>query len=471
MRRSLVFVLLVLAACASVPAPPEKAPASFPMLQPCTLEKVAGPAFCGKLDVPEDRSRRGGRTISLNVAVVPAQTATRAADPLFAVLGGGPGVAGVPELPSFLATHAELARDRDVVAVDARGTGESNPLDCAVSDPVAAFLAGEMPVADMRACRDRLQANADLAAYTTAAAADDLDDVRRWLGYSRANVYGGSYASRIALVYAQRHPAQTRSVIMKAPFPFANQNPLHTAADSQAALERVFADCAADAACASAFPTLRADFEAVLTQFDTRPATVEVGGKPVTVTRDVFAGVIRRMLYAADTQRAIPVTIAMVRRGELGGLSRILGAASAIDRVLNVGLFLSVTCAEDVAQYDAADVTAAVRGTFTGDRLATPLLQVCRDWPTRPVGAERPAKVPALIIAGTLDPQTPPRWAHEAKKSLPLAVVVEAEGVAHSGTTPCITSLIHDFVRQPSAPLDASCAKAEKRPAFSVPKP
>src|SRR5688572_4735565 len=145
MRSLILIALLFPVACAT--STPIVAPASFPMLQPCTIAKIDRQAFCGKLDVPENRDRRGGRTISLNVAVSPAQSAERAPDPIFAVLGGGPGVAGVPEMASFMATHAELARDRDVVVVDARGTGESNPLDCPLpeSQQIAAFLGGEFP--------------------------------------------------------------------------------------------------------------------------------------------------------------------------------------------------------------------------------------------------------------------------------------------------------------------------------------
>jgi pimeloyl-ACP methyl ester carboxylesterase len=480
MKHLFLIVLLSATACMTAPTPRiATAPASFPMLQPCTLEKVEAPAFCGKLDVPENRDIRGGRTIALNVAVVPARSPSRLADPVVAFLGGGPGVAGVPELTSFLATNAELARDRDVIAIDARGTGESNPLRCPMgggAKAVQAFLAGELPPDEIRACRARLEAVADLSAYTTAAAADDADAVRRWLGYGPINVYGGSYSSRIALVYAQRYPLQTRTAVLKSPMPFALRNPLQTARDSQASLDRLFADCAADAGCSAAFPTLRDDFYSVMTTLATAPRSVEVDKEPVAITPAVFAGVIRRMLYSEKTQSAIPLTIAALRDGNPAPLQRILGAAGQIDRVLNTGLFLSVTCAEDVAAYDAADVVSATRGTFTGDRLAGTLLNICGIWPQgqfpRDFDRNKRSPVPTLVIAGALDPQTPPRWADEVRKLLPNTTVVVAEGIAHTGTTPCLTGILQRFVSAPNAAatIDTSCAKSGGRPPFTLPK-
>ena len=449
----------------------------FRMLTPCAAN--AG-VLCGSLEVPENRSTSGGRKIRLSVAVVPALDAAPAPDPLFAVTGGGPGVASVPDAPNWPRAYPRLRQTRDIVFVDQRGTGGSNPLDCPIGDAVAAvkaLIGGEMSSALISGCRDRLAATADLAAYTTAAAADDLDDVRRWLGFDRINVYGASYATRLALAYAQRYPQYVRSITVKSPMPAALRNPLNTAADSQAALERVFADCRAEAACSAAFPTLRQDFESVLARLSKEPGQVALrNGPTIDLTRGIFAGVIRRMLYGADTQRAIPLTIAAAARGDYTALAPVLSAGEALDRALNTGLFLSVTCAEDVSRYDQSAVKKATAGTFSGDSLATPLLAACRNWPRTRVGQvlDRPVRgnVPALIISGALDPQTPPRWGREMAKLLPGARTIEADGLAHTGTPPCLAGLVESFVLSGSAAsLDTSCVKDLRREPFTLPKP
>ena len=86
-------------------------------------------ARCGTLDVPEDPANPSGRQISLNIAVVKAISRTPAPDPIF-LLAGGPGQAATQ---AFLLTIFPIDRlrfDRDIVMVDQRGTGKSNPLVC-----------------------------------------------------------------------------------------------------------------------------------------------------------------------------------------------------------------------------------------------------------------------------------------------------------------------------------------------------
>src|SRR6185436_19127767 len=98
-------------------------------LESCRVPQVEEPLRCGNLLVPEDRSRPGGRKIGLHVVVVPALHLDPARPPLFD-LAGGPGIAG-SSAASFYATDGRIHREqRDVVLVDQRGTGESNPLHC-----------------------------------------------------------------------------------------------------------------------------------------------------------------------------------------------------------------------------------------------------------------------------------------------------------------------------------------------------
>jgi pimeloyl-ACP methyl ester carboxylesterase len=95
--------------------------------------------------------------------------------------------------------------DRDIVLVDQRGTGKSNPLDCNDDDDsLQAFMETNEQMLDrLKACQAKY--DADLTLYTTPIAMDDLDDVRRFLGYDKINVYGGSYGTRAALVYMRQH--------------------------------------------------------------------------------------------------------------------------------------------------------------------------------------------------------------------------------------------------------------------------
>ncbi len=87
---------------------------------------------------------------------------------------------------------------------------------------------------------------------------DDLDDVRAALGYERINLYGGSYGTRAGLVYMRRHPERVRTAVLDGLAPVAMRLPSNMNADAHRALDRLFADCAADPGCREAFPDLPA---------------------------------------------------------------------------------------------------------------------------------------------------------------------------------------------------------------------
>ncbi|MEY2531634.1 MAG: hypothetical protein QOI96_1719, partial [Verrucomicrobiota bacterium] len=96
-------------------------------LKPCKLPGINEELLCGKLTVFENRETRTGRTIDLNVVVVPALDPSRVEAPLFD-LAGGPGVASTGAAGFYANEGKEYRRHRDVVLVDQRGTGNSNPL-------------------------------------------------------------------------------------------------------------------------------------------------------------------------------------------------------------------------------------------------------------------------------------------------------------------------------------------------------
>lgn len=136
MRTILITFLLIVigwlgggissAATAQNAAPPKQAIE----LSPCRMANGDTSSLCGKYEVFEDRTRKSGRKIALNIVILPALTKTPEADPVF-VLAGGPGTpatllaSGVRE-----GLLRQLRQHRAAVFVDQRGTGGSNPLPC-----------------------------------------------------------------------------------------------------------------------------------------------------------------------------------------------------------------------------------------------------------------------------------------------------------------------------------------------------
>ena len=99
-------------------------------MQPCWLSSQGAArqkALCGWVTVPENRDQPDGRQIRLNVALVRAVSRNAAPDPIF-LLAGGPGQAATETFPALLPGLEKLRTKRDLVLVDQRGTGGSNPL-------------------------------------------------------------------------------------------------------------------------------------------------------------------------------------------------------------------------------------------------------------------------------------------------------------------------------------------------------
>ncbi len=451
-------------------------------LRPCQVSAIKEQALCGTYEVYENRAAQRGRKIGLNIVVLPALGQPTAPDPLFVFIGG-PGQAATEGAAGYAQIFAPLLRTRDIVMVDQRGTGGSNPLNCELNDLneiVQAFFGGDLPVDRLKACRQELEQKADLRFYTTPLAADDIDEVRAWLGYERINIYGGSYGTRAALVYLSRHPKSVRTVAIKAVAPPNYKNPLYNPRDAQRALDRLFADCAQEAACAKAFPNLPQDFQAVLDRLSQSPVKVSVkdsvSGQTVEValTREVFAGALRRALLDPDAQRAIPAAIRKALAGDFKNFAPFFAPYRTVTKSLSLGMNLSVICSEDAPMMSAPEIERETKGTFLGDRMVRSVVKVCQDWPrgALPPGFYDPIRsdTPALVVSGGLDPDCPRQWGDGVAKHLPNSSHIVIEGMSHLAPPKCAWDVINQFISTGSAKgVDTSCVKQVQRPSFVIP--
>jgi len=136
---------------------------------PCNVPPV-GSVVCGLFAVHEDRSSESGRLIGIRFLRYPAQKA--GGDPVF-FLAGGPGQASQPLVGMPGPLLRSLHRNHDLVFIDQRGTGASNPLRCHLFTSTQSYFLGSFPADNLRACRKELAAEADLNDYGTSNAADE----------------------------------------------------------------------------------------------------------------------------------------------------------------------------------------------------------------------------------------------------------------------------------------------------------
>ena len=449
-------------------------------LKPCTGDDTPVDAVCGTLKVFENRATKQGRQIDLNIVVLPALRADAAPDPLF-FLAGGPGQGAAKMAKLVREMFRQVLTDRDIVLVDQRGTGKSNPLNCEdEDDSLAAFGRTD---ADSAAMLKKCLAgyDADLRLYTTSMAMDDLDDVRAFLGYDRINIYGGSYGTRAGLVYLRQHGDRVRSAVLDGVAPTNMRLPLFFPRDVQRALDLLLDDCAATGACHATYPNLKSRLSELMTRLEKTPATVAVvhprtGERGnITMTARTLANVLASTLYMPIASSLIP---ALVERAEQNDFQGLLALASIGDNGspsnMSVGMQLSVICAEDAPRITPADVAQESAGSLFGPYVMRLQLDACAFWPRGdvPDSFYEPvtSSVPTLVMSGQLDPVTPPVWGEEVARHLSASKHIVMPGTGHTaGGTGCGVRMIRAFLTKGSTEgLDTSCMANVTRPPFFV---
>jgi pimeloyl-ACP methyl ester carboxylesterase len=448
-------------------------------LKPCQLSGIDEKLLCGQLTVFENRQTRVGRTIQLNVVVLPAVDQKTKAEPLFD-LAGGPGAAATDGAMFYAHEGKEVRQRRDVVLVDQRGTGKSNPLSMPTKKTPQHYLSEMYPVDYVKSLRQTLERRADLTQYTTSIAMDDLDDVRAWLGYDRINLIGVSYGTRAALVYMRQHPERVGTVTLIGVAPTYLKMPLYHPQAAARAMELLLQQCEQDTQCHEAFSEIRNDWTNVLAELEREPARVEYlppdksGPVVLEVQRGVFAEKIRTWMYGRDQASRIPLIIHQAAHGDFGPFLHEAIGPSIPDFIAD-GMYLSVTCAEDVPFIDQAEAARLNTGNPFGNYRVFQQTRACDLWPRGkiPAGFREPvsSNIPVLIFSGNMDPVTPPQRGEEVARYLPNSrhVIIPQAGHGVDGLTEpeCVDRIIMQFMEKGDIKqLDISCVEQMAPPPF-----
>ncbi len=443
-----------------------------------TVHQATGtPIRQGVFRVYENRAAASGRVLELDIVVFPAIEQPAKPDPVFFV-AGGPGQNATAFVDGWARHWVRQARD--IVLLSQRGTSGGNRLQCGLpgsDDDIQGYFEPAFDADAFRECLKQLRQRADLRMYSTPIAMDDLNDVRRALGYQKINLFGGSYGSRAELVYLRRHPETVRCAVLNSVAPLAFRNPLYHAEGAQHALDRVFERCEAHEDCRDVFGDLRKKFDTIMKRLSKQRAKATVrhprtGEKvDVRISRDAFADGLRVYMYV--NYQDVPRIIFEAYEGDFdlfaeAGLQR----ARGLRHGLAFGMLACVTCAEDVARIDPDEIEKHTRGTFLGDGRVRRQMEICKFWPKSDLpddyGEPVRADVPVLLLSGELDSVTPPKWGAEAARNLGNATHVIAPG-SHGVGGPCIDSIVRAFLEQPDRKPDTSCVDRMRLSGFRAP--
>ncbi|MCA3253517.1 MAG: alpha/beta fold hydrolase [Pseudomonadota bacterium] len=479
------------------PAPPTPvptpAPTQVPRLDesrcPYTLhpsQQLSTGVRCGELVVLQDRSNPSGPTVRIPFAVFKPATASSRA-PVF-YLTGGPGqtwtevLAQVPAgfSPGF---NGGAKLPRDEVVLEQRGSIATTPaLACANTgsswgpesfrDPTAE-LSVVLPA--LRACADGLIANGvQPRNFTTDDMADDVEDLRRLLGYDKVVLNGVSFGTNWGLAMLRRHGTRVDSMVLDsvvspAVFPLRGDAQAYDSAFSALA-----AACAAHPACAARYPGLDDRVSTLFDRLNAMPLPWQ-GGPGNEANANVALSVLGQT--AAFSPSSFPRLVAEMERWVNAGqvpstlpqfIEDILIDDSSLRQTF--GQLLSVTCADNATTTEAelAASVLQVRPSLRPARTSVnqSIYALCGAWPYRkdlPASAFLPvtSAVKTLILSGTFDPLTPPSWAQQVASTLPNTTVVSFPTRGHSvqNGSACSNAIVRAFLAGQA--VDPSCAAAE----------
>ncbi len=451
-------------------------------LEVCQIDGITEPLLCGKLMVFENRAAASGRKIPISVVVIPAKTPSDTTTAWIEHQGG-------PRF-SMIANAGDLAEGgylewfretRDVVLIDPRGLHESHPLYCdALSYP--RLLERYYSSDRVSACREEVDAIADVRQYSTLNAIADYEDIRKWLGYERWDVGGWSFGGRFMLTYIHLYPESIRSAILSFPADLQFLRPLNYARFGQMGFDNLIQDCAEDPACHAAFPNPAGDLKTVLDKLDDEPVTVQFRDPDTgeiasrEVTRDIFADEFWTWLLENKNARQIPFVLRRAAQNDFEPFLELAIPKSPQSREPE-GHYFSVVCPEETLHLPQNLARKHNENTFYKDYTLDEYTEACLAWglPPAPEFPLEPKSfsVPLLVFTGDLDPVAQPEQGAEIAALSEDGLHVNLPGIAHGldgvKNAGCYDKIFEDFLQNQSTKgLDTSCVDTMLPPPFRL---
>ena len=443
-----------------------------------------GAADCTTITVPLDYSQPDGATVKLAAARVKStgdSIGTLFVDP------GGPGGSAVDYARAAKQIVSEDVRKHyDVVGVDPRGVGLSDPVRCLTDDQTDEILA----VDGTPDSPQEEQATIDASAVVehgcekkggllyqhmgTADAARDLDIARAVVNDDTFNYLGKSYGTMLGATYAELFPDRVGRMVLDGVLP-ANLDLVQItkgqADEFEVALRHFVEDCLGSSDC----PLSGTPDEAIkqvqqwLASLDSVPLVS--GSREFNEPLATYA-VLSYLYFPANDYPALRGALASAMNDkDAGPMLALLDAR--IDRgpeghyISNsTDAFYGVTCLDrpftgtvnDVKKY--AKEWAATAPTF-GPSLAWGLLP-CQDWPV--VGdpiSETKAKGsnPILVVSSTHDPATPYQWGVDLASTLDNGHLLTNDGWGHTAyhaNGNCISRAVDAYLLAGTLPADGT---------------
>ena len=361
-------------------------------LNACNNGGFAG--YCGSLPRPLDPTGAVKGSITIGFEWYPATN--KETQPIGTILAeeGGPGSSSTGSRAGYLTLFGPLRDHRNVLIIDKRGTGLSQPVDCkAVRKPF------DMTTKVAAECGRQLGASSDL--YGTDLAVDDISAILDALQTRAVDYYGDSYATFFGQVLAFRHPTQLRSMVLDSALPVLGETPWFPT-EWTAARNGYELVCERSQSCARLDGSSLTRIDRLLSSLRTSPVSgTAPGGGSSMVAATANAGELYLVMsYAGhwptayrdldaasrdylDTGDSLPLLRLVAEANNATGF----GLGPFVDS-FSTGLFVAVTCSDFPILWNAragrAERLSQYNASVAGEETTNPRLfspsQSARSW-------------------------------------------------------------------------------------------
>ena len=442
---------------------------------------------CGYVTLPQDYDQPGAGKVQIFYSLIKSRNPEAKSDPLV-YLVGGPGSSGSQLLTiSFRKYLRAFAGDRDIIVIDQRGTGLSNPpLYCRealfrLDEILQSHHAdhAELVLEILTDCHRRLSGKGvNFATFHSENIARDIVNVLLTLGYEEWNLVGVSYGSRLALSMMRDYPQYLRSVILDSVYPPQADIYLDSYYNGERALGVLFDACEASDSCNGRYPGLRDLFYRLYERLNQEPASATV--KPqrreqltIEISGYRLYDWTFNWLYELASIRLIPQLIYDLAQGRSQDVARVGVTYEASMTSLSLGMHYTVQCQEEFGSTPDRDYThmlaefphlgGFVRYPVEGTTTLPRLCDIFRA-EARPPVANSPVRsnVPALLLSGDYDPITPPSYAAQAQATLSASFSIVLPHIGHGvlRSHRCAVDIALAFIDEPLTEPDSSCIES-----------
>lgn len=439
---------------------------------------------CGYVILPQDYDRPENNEVEIYYSLTRKQDGSTKPDPLV-YLVGGPGSSGSQLLQSSFQTYLQpFAEERDIIVIDQRGTGLSNPslycqevmfrLDDILQSTYDTHADVMLDI--LSECYERLtEKGISLETFHSQNNARDIVNVLLSLGYEEWNLVGVSYGSRLALTMMRDYPQYIRSVILDSVYPPQVDLYIDSYYSGERALNVLFETCAADPQCNERYPDLNTVFYDLYDRLNEKPLKVNYS-PPRSDTLHIelsgyrFYDWVFSWLYSVNSIEVIPRMIYELDAGELYYVVRFGTLFESSVTSLSLGMHYSVQCQEEYISDDNRDYDGLIETfPYLGGYLHYPVEgmgtvgSLCDTWQTQPrdaIANEAIASdIPTLLLSGNFDPITPPDYANLVHETLSHSYNYLLPHVGHGvlRSDRCAVDIALDFINHPDEEPDVRC--------------